>query len=129
MPRIIGVDIPGDKPTLIALTYIHGIGLTTAKKIVEATGIDGTARSQKLTEDELSRIAAFVESNFVVEGRLRRQVNLDVKRLMNIGSYRGFRHRKGLPVIGQRTKTNARTRKGPRKTIARKKGVKEVTKG
>ena len=129
MPRIIGVDIPGDKPTLIALTYIHGIGLTTAKKIVESTGVDGTARSQKLTEDELSRIATFVDSNFVVEGRLRRQVNLDIKRLMNIGSHRGFRHRKGLPVRGQRTKTNARTRKGPRKTIARKKGVKEVTKG
>ncbi len=129
MPRIIGVDIPGDKPTLVALTYIHGIGLTTAKKIVESTGVDGAARSQKLTEDELSRIASFVDSNFVVEGRLRRQINLDIKRLMNIGSYRGFRHRKGLPVRGQRTKTNARTRKGPRKTIARKKGVKEVTKG
>lgn len=129
MPRIIGVDIPGNKPTLVALTYIYGIGLTTAKKIVESTGIDGSARSQNLTEDELSRIAAFVDNNFVVEGRLRRQINLDIRRLINIGSYRGFRHRRGLPVRGQRTKTNARTRKGPRKTIARKKGVKEVTKG
>ncbi len=129
MPRIVGVDVPGNKQTVVALTYIHGIGLTSAKKIVESTGVDGNARSQNLTEDELSRIAAFIDSNFVVEGRLRRQVNLDVKRLMNIGSYRGYRHRRGLPVRGQRTKTNARTRKGPRKTIARKKGVKEVTRG
>ncbi len=129
MPRIVGVDIPGNKHTVVALTYIHGIGLTSAKKIVESTGIDGNAHSQNLTEDELSRIAAFIDSNFVVEGRLRRQVNLDVRRLMNIGSYRGYRHRRGLPVRGQRTKTNARTRKGPRKTIARKKGVKEVTRG
>lgn len=129
MPRIVGIDVPGNKPTFIALTYIHGIGLTSAKKIIESTGIDGSARSQNLTEDELSRIAAFIDSNFVVEGRLRRQVSLDIKRLMNIGSYRGYRHRRGLPVRGQRTKTNARTRKGPRKTIARKKGVKEVTRG
>ncbi len=129
MPRIVGVDVPGNKPTVVALTYIHGIGLTSSKKIVESTEIDGDARAQNLTEDELSRIAAFIDSNFVVEGRLRRQVNLDVRRLMNIGSYRGYRHRRGLPVRGQRTKSNARTRKGPRKTIARKKGVKEVTRG
>ena len=129
MPRIVGVDVPGNKPTVIALTYIHGIGLTSAKKIVELTGIDGNAKAQNLTEDELSKIASFIDGSFVVEGRLRRQVNLDIKRLMNIGSYRGFRHRRGLPVRGQRTKTNARTRKGPRKTIARKKGVKEVTRG
>ncbi len=129
MPRIIGVDIPGNKQTLIALTYIHGIGRTSARKIVEETGVDGNAKSQSLTEDELSKIAAYIDGNFVVEGRLRRQVNLDVRRLMNVGTYRGARHRRGLPVRGQRTRTNARTRKGPRKTIARKKGVKEVGKG
>ena len=129
MPRIVGIDVPGNKPTVVALIYIHGIGLTSAKKIVDSIGVDGNARSQNLTEDELSKIASFIDSNFVVEGRLRRQVNLDVRRLMNIGSYRGYRHRRGLPVRGQRTKSNARTRKGPRKTIARKKGVKEVTRG
>lgn len=129
MPRIIGVDIPGGKPTFIALTYIHGIGRTSAEKIIKETGIDGSAKSQTLTEDELSRIASYIDGNFVVEGRLRRQVSLDIKRLMNIGAYRGMRHRRGLPVRGQRTKTNARTRKGPRKTIARRKGVKEVSRG
>lgn len=129
MPRIVGVDVPGNKPTFVALTYIHGIGPTSARKIVESTGVDGNARAQRLSEDELSRIAAFIDHNFVVEGRLRRQVNLDIRRLMSVGSYRGLGHRRGLPVRGQRTKTNARTRKGPRKTIARKKGVKEVTRG
>ena len=129
MPRVLGVDIPGGKRTEIALSYIHGIGLSSAKKILKSTGVDGNARAEKLTEDELSRLAAYIDQNFVIEGRLRRQVSLNIRRLMDIGCYRGFRHRKGLPVRGQRTKTNARTRKGPRRTVARKKGVKEVTRG
>ena len=129
MPRIVGVDIPNKKPTVVALTYIHGIGASSAMDIVDATGVDGNARAENLNEDDLSKIASYIDRNFVVEGRLRRQVNLNVRRLMDIGSYRGYRHRRGLPVRGQRTKTNARTKKGPRKTIARKKGVKEVSRG
>ncbi len=129
MPRIIGVDIPGSKPNFVALTYIYGVGRTKAKQILANTGIDENAKADTLSEDDLSRIAAYLDSNLVVEGRLRRQITLDIRRMMNIKCYRGLRHRRGLPVRGQRTKTNARTRKGPKKTMARKKGVKEVARG
>jgi small subunit ribosomal protein S13 len=129
MPRIVGVDVPGGKRTEVALTYIYGIGPSTAKKIVEAAGIEMGTKADALNEDELSRISTYIDRNHPIEGRLRRQVNLNVRRLMDIGCYRGLRHRRGLPVRGQRTKTNARTRKGPRRTVARKKGVKEVSRG
>lgn len=120
MARIVGVDIPNDKVITYSLTYIYGIGLSTAKKIIEMAEVDGTKRTKDLTEDELTRIRAAV-SHFKVEGDLRREVLQNIKRLQDIGCYRGIRHRRGLPVRGQRTKTNARTRKGPRKTIANKK--------
>lgn len=120
MARIVGVDIPNDKPVAYSLTYIYGIGISTAKKILEAVNVDPTVRVKDLSEDDLSKIRTEV-ANYEVEGDLRRKVALDIKRLMEIGCYRGTRHKKGLPVRGQRTKTNARTRKGPRKTIANKK--------
>jgi small subunit ribosomal protein S13 len=122
MARIVGVDIPNDKPVAYSLTYIYGIGISTAKKILKAVGVDATARVKDLSEDDLSKIRVEV-ANYVVEGDLRRQVALNIKRLTEIGCYRGTRHKKGLPVNGQRTKTNARTRKGPRKTIANKKSA------
>ena len=121
MARIAGVDIPRDKRVEISLTYIYGIGRSTAKKILAATGINPDTRVRDLTEDELSRLREQIERNYRVEGDLRREVALNIKRLIEIGSYRGIRHRKGLPVRGQRTKTNARTRKGPRRTVANKK--------
>jgi len=124
MPRILGVDIPNNKPTWIALTYIHGIGRRQSSKVVEACGLDGAKRAQELTEDEVARIAAELEKNHVIEGQLKRQVAANVSRLKDIACYRGIRHRRGLPARGQRTRTNARTRKGPRKTVAGKKGVK-----
>ena len=120
MARIVGVDIPNDKPVAYSLTYIYGIGISTAKKICEAVQVDPTARVKDLSEEDLSKIRVEV-ANYRVEGDLRREVALNIKRLTEIGCYRGVRHKKGLPVNGQRTKTNARTRKGPRKTIANKK--------
>ena len=120
MARIAGVDIPRDKRVVVSLTYIYGIGLSTAQKICAATGISEDVRVKDLTEDEIGKIRKEIES-IKVEGDLRREVALNIKRLMEIGSYRGIRHRRGLPVRGQKTKTNARTRKGPKKTVGRKK--------
>lgn len=126
MPRIIGVDVPNDKPTWIALTYIHGIGRHVAGKILEEAGIDGTVRAGKLNEDEVSRISQIIDRDYEVEGQLRRRVSQNISRLRDIACYRGIRHRRGLPVRGQQTQSNARTRKGKRKTVAGKKGVKEM---
>jgi len=126
MPRLAGVDIPGEKITVVALQYIHGVGAKIAKDICEKAGLDPQVRSKELTEDQLSKITSILDSEYVIEGQLRRQVQQNVARLKDIGSYRGLRHRRGLPVRGQRTKTNARTRKGPRKTVAGKKSVKEM---
>ena len=120
MARIAGVDLPKDKRIEIGLTYIYGIGRTSANKILAETGIDPNTRVKNLTEDEEAKLRGAIE-HYVVEGDLRRQTALDIKRLMEIGCYRGTRHRKGLPVRGQRSKTNARTRKGPKHTIANKK--------
>ena len=120
MARIVGVDIPNDKPVGISLTYIYGIGRPTAIKILEAAKVDASLRVKDLTDDQLNAIRAEL-ANYKTEGDLRREVSLNIKRLTEIGCYRGLRHRRGLPVNGQRTKTNARTRKGPRKTIANKK--------
>ena len=120
MARIVGVDIPNDKVVVIALTYIYGIGLTTSKKILKATGIDEGKRVKDLTDAELAKIRAEL-AHYKTEGELKREILLNIKRLQEIGCYRGIRHRRGLPVRGQRTKTTARTRKGPRKTIANKK--------
>ena len=122
MARIVGVDIPNDKVVVIALTYIYGIGLTTSKKILKATGIDEGKRVKDLTDAELAKIRAEL-AHYKTEGELKREILLNIKRLQEIGCYRGIRHRRGLPVRGQRTKTNARTRKGPRKTIANKKAA------
>ncbi len=126
MPRILGVDIPNDKRTVISLRYIYGIGPYLADQLCERTGIPADKRARDLTEDELAKLASLLDNEYVVEGQLRRQVQQSIARLRDIGSYRGLRHRKGLPVRGQRTRTNARTRKGPRKTVAGKKGVKEM---
>ncbi len=121
MARISGVDLPRDKKVEIGLTYIFGIGLKTAKDIVAATGIDPETRVKDLTEDDVAKLREYIDHNVKVEGDLRRETAFDIKRLVEIGCYRGVRHRKGLPVRGQRSKTNARTRKGPAKTIANKK--------
>lgn len=121
MARIAGVDIPNAKRVEIALTYIYGIGRKSANDILAKTGIDPNTRAKDLTEDEVAKLRDEIEKNYVVEGDLRRDVSLNIKRLTEINCYRGIRHRKGLPVRGQRTKTNARTRKGPVKTIANKK--------
>ncbi len=118
--RLVGVDLPQNKRVEIALTYIYGIGLTTSKQIIAATGIDPNTRVKDLTEDELSKLRDYIQGNLKVEGDLHREVSQNVKRLMEIGCYRGLRHRRGLPVRGQRTHTNARTRKGPRKQIGGK---------
>jgi small subunit ribosomal protein S13 len=126
MPRILGVDIPNDKRTVISLRYIYGIGPFLAQQLCDRTGISPDKRARDLTEDELAKLAVMLDNEYVVEGQLRRQVQQNIGRLREIGSYRGLRHRKGLPVHGQRTRTNARTRKGPRKTVAGKKGVKEM---
>jgi len=126
MPRIVGVDIPNDKPAGVSLRYIFGIGAKLAKDVCAKAEIDPTVRAGKLTEEELSRIASVLEADHVIEGQLRRQLQQNVARLRDIQCYRGLRHRRGLPVRGQRTKTNARTRKGPRKTVAGKKSVKEM---
>ena len=121
MARISGVDIPNQKRVEVALTYIYGIGLKSSKDILAKTGIDPDKRAKDLTEDEIAKLRDEIENNYTVEGELRREVAMNIKRLVEINCYRGIRHRKGLPVRGQRTKTNARTRKGPAKTIANKK--------
>jgi len=117
LARIAGVDLPRDKRVEVALTYIYGIGRSTSKKILAQTGINPDTRVRNLTEDEVTRLREVIDKNHRVEGDLRREVALNIKRLIEIGSYRGLRHRRGLPVRGQRTRTNARTRKGPRKTV------------
>ena len=121
MARISGVDLPKDKRIEIGLTYIYGIGRPTATKIVEIAGVNPDTRVRDLTDEEVRKLSVAVEENCVVEGELRRNVAMDIKRLQEIGCYRGIRHRKGLPVRGQNTKNNARTRKGPRRTVANKK--------
>ena len=120
MARIAGADIPNDKRVEIALTYIYGIGLSSSKKILQATAINPGTRVKDLTEPEITRLRETIEQQYTVEGDLRRELAMNIKRLMDIGSYRGLRHRRGLPVRGQRTRTNARTRKGPRRTIGRR---------
>lgn len=126
MPRIAGVDLPKSKTMPVALTYILGIGRTSAQKILQEAGIDTSKRADALTDQEVARIQDILNENYKVEGDLRKEVSMDIKRLMDIGSYRGLRHRKGLPVRGQRTHTNARTRKGPRRaTVGKKKEVKK----
>lgn len=127
MPRIVGVDVPRDKRVEIALTYIYGIGPTSAKRIVEAAGIDPATRMKDITEDEAAKLREIIERDYVTEGDKRREVAGNIQRLVEIGTYRGMRHRRGLPVHGQRTRTNARTRKGKRKTVAgRKKALRKV---
>ena len=121
MARISGVDLPNDKRVEIGLTYIYGIGLTTSQKIIAETGIDADTRCRDLTEDDVKKLSDYITNNLTVEGDLRRDTAFDIKRLIEIGCYRGVRHRKGLPVRGQTSKNNARTRKGPKKTIANKK--------
>ena len=125
MARIAGVDIPREKRLVISLTYVFGIGRTKASQICEATGIDESTRTRDLTDEEINKIRAYIDQNLKVEGDLKREVQQDIKRKMEIGSYQGLRHRKGLPVRGQRTHTNARTRKGPKKTVAGKKKVRK----
>jgi small subunit ribosomal protein S13 len=129
MPRVAGVEIPNEKRAVIALQYIYGIGAQRAQQICQNAQIDQNIRAGKLTEDELSRIAAMIDRDYVIEGALRRQIQQNIARLRDIGCYRGIRHRRGLPVRGQRTRSNARTRKGPRKTVAGKKGIKEMHRG
>jgi len=117
LARIAGIDLPRDKRVEVALTYIFGIGRSTSKKILQATGVSPDTRVKNLTEEEITRLREYIDKNLKVEGDLRREVAMNIKRLMDIGCYRGLRHRRGLPVRGQRTRTNARTRKGPRKTV------------
>ena len=121
MARIAGVDLPNEKRIEAGLTYIYGIGWTTSRQILEKTGINPDTRVKDLTEEEAGKIRKVIETDYMVEGDLRRDINLNIKRLMEIGCYRGIRHRRSLPVRGQKTKTNARTRKGPKKTVGRKK--------
>ena len=124
MARLMGVDLPRDKRMEIALTYIYGIGRTRSQEILDGTGIDRDLRTKDLTDDQVSQLRDFIEGNLKVEGDLRREVQADIRRKIEIGSYQGRRHRMGLPVRGQRTKTNARTRKGPKRTVAGKKKAK-----
>jgi small subunit ribosomal protein S13 len=126
MPRITGVDIPADKHISISLTYIRGIGDTLSLELLNRIGISPSVKARDLTEEELSKIASTLEDNYVTEGRLRREVQQNITRLKEINSYRGMRHKRGLPTRGQRTKTNSRTRKGPRKVVATKKSVKQM---
>jgi len=126
MPRLLGVDIPNDRPAVIALTYLYGVGPKIARELCHHAGISPTVRARELREDELGRLAALLDKDYVVEGQLRRQTTQNIARLRDIGCYRGLRHRRSLPVRGQRTRTNARTRKGPKKTVAGKKGVKDL---
>ena len=125
MPRIVGVDIPNDKSIWVSLTSINGVGRYTSEQILKEAGIEKSTKAGKLSEDELSRITQIIDRNYIVGGQLRRQVTQNIARLRDIACYRGVRHRKGLPVRGQCTQSNARTRKGPRKAVAGKKGVKE----
>jgi small subunit ribosomal protein S13 len=125
MARIAGVDNPREKRLEISLTYIFGVGRTTAQMVCEATGIDESTRVRDLTDEEVTRLRTWIDANLKVEGDLRRDIQQDIKRKMEIGSYQGIRHRRGLPVRGQRTHTNARTRKGPKKTVAGKKKVRK----
>ena len=126
MPRITGVDIPADKHISISLTYIRGIGDTLSLDLLNRVGISPSVKARDLTEEELSKIASALEDNYVTEGRLRREVQQNITRLKEINCYRGMRHKRGLPTRGQRTKTNSRTRKGPRKVVATKKSVKQM---
>ncbi|MDD3468382.1 MAG: 30S ribosomal protein S13 [Thermoguttaceae bacterium] len=126
MPRLLGVDIPANKPTVISLTYLYGVGPRVARELCQKVGIDPQVRAKDLREDQVAQIAVILDNEYVVEGQLRRQTNQNIARLRDIACYRGLRHRKGLPVRGQRTRTNARTRKGPKKTVAGKKGVKDL---
>lgn len=126
MPRIVGVDIPNDKSIWISLTYISGVGQHTSEQILKEAKIEPTKKAHELTEDDLSRVTQIIDRNYIVGGQLRRQVSQNIARLRDIACYRGLRHRRGLPVRGQCTQSNARTRKGPRKTVAGKKSVKET---
>ena len=126
MPRLLGVDIPSEKNTFYSLQYLYGVGPQVARELCHKAGVDPEGIAKNLHEDELARLAALMDKDYVVEGQLRRQVAQNISRLKDIGSYRGVRHRRGLPVRGQRTRTNARTRKGPKKTVAGKKGVKDL---
>ncbi|MEO1525875.1 MAG: 30S ribosomal protein S13 [Planctomycetota bacterium] len=126
MPRLLGVDIPNDKQIQYSLTYLYGVGLHTARETCDKLGIDPKRAASEIGENELGQIAALLERDYTVEGPLRRQTTQNISRLREIKSYRGMRHRMGLPVRGQRTKTNSRTRKGPKKTVAGKKGVKDL---
>jgi len=126
MPRLLGVDIPNDRPTHVSLTYLYGVGPKIARELCFKAGVDPQVKARELADDELGRLAALMERDYVVEGPLRRQVAQNITRLRDISCYRGLRHRRGLPVRGQRTRTNARTRKGPKKTVAGKKGVKDL---
>lgn len=126
MPRIVGVDVPNNKPLWIALTYIHGVGRHVSDIIIKEAKVDRAIQAGKLSEDEVSRIAQVITRDYMVEGQLRRQVSQNIARLRDIACYRGIRHRRGLPVRGQQTQSNARTRKGKKKTVAGKKGVKET---
>ena len=126
MPRLLGIDIPNDKRTVIALRYIHGIGPTLAEEVCEKLGLDRDRKARELSDDDLAKIANLLDTEYMVEGQLRRHVQQNIGRLRDIACFRGLRHRRGLPVRGQRTRTNARTRKGPKKTVAGKKGVKDL---
>jgi small subunit ribosomal protein S13 len=126
MPRLLGVDIPNDKKAVVSLTYLHGVGESTARELCVKAGVEPDKRARDMAEDEIARLQALLERDYTVEGSLRRQTLQAITRLRDIKSYRGTRHRQNLPVRGQRTRTNARTRKGPRKTVAGKKGVKDL---
>jgi small subunit ribosomal protein S13 len=126
MPRLLGVDIPNDKSAIVSLTYLYGIGHKTAAELCRTAGINPTKKAREMEDTELARLAALLERDYTVEGPLRRQLAQNINRLKDVKCYRGLRHRHGLPVRGQRTKTNARTRKGPKKTVAGKKGVKDL---
>jgi small subunit ribosomal protein S13 len=126
MPRLLGVDIPNNRQIVISLTYLYGVGPATARELCRKAGVDATTRARDLSESDVARLATLLDNDYTVEGQLRRQITQNINRLREIGCYRGVRHRKGLPVRGQRTRTNARTRKGPKKTVAGKKGVKDL---
>ena len=126
MPSLLGVDIPSEKKTIYSLQYLYGVGPRIARELCHKAGVDPMSNARDLHEDELARMASLLDKDYVVEGQLRRQVAQNISRLKDIASYRGLRHRRGLPVRGQRTRTNARTRKGPKKTVAGKKGVKDL---
>ncbi len=126
MPRLLGVDIPNDRPAIISLQYLYGVGARIARELCHKAGIDPQTHARELTEDALARLSTLLDKDYTVEGQLRRQVGQNIARLKDINCYRGIRHRRGLPVRGQRTRTNARTRKGPKKTVAGKKGVKDM---